>query len=172
MPEQMDRRSFLKTAAGGTVVLASLPMLGVTTEHPAAPGCKVLTPSQAALVGTIADRIVPADEYPGGRDAGVVFYVDRILAGRFGRFYRNRYARGLKLIDGLSQKKFGHDFLSLESEQQVSILKALEFGDAARAEARGFFGLLRQHTMEAYYGDPEHGGNRDQASWKMIGFEG
>ena len=26
-----------------------------------------------------------------------------------------------------------------------------------------------QHTMEGYYGSPRHGGNRDAASWHMLG---
>jgi gluconate 2-dehydrogenase gamma chain len=169
--EQMDRRRFLKSAAGGTVVLASGAMLGTTAENGLASGCKVLTAYQASLLGMAADQIVPADDYPGGRLAGVVFHIDRILAGHFGNFYRDRYERGLRVIDQLSHKSFGHDFVSLDSEQQVSLLKALESG-AAPEPGREFFALLLQHTMEGYYGDPEHGGNRNHASWKMIGFEG
>jgi len=25
------------------------------------------------------------------------------------------------------------------------------------------------HTMQGYYGDPRHGGNRDAVSWTMLG---
>ena len=32
-----------------------------------------------------------------------------------------------------------------------------------------FFALLVDHTMQSFYGDPRHGGNRDGASWKMLG---
>jgi gluconate 2-dehydrogenase gamma chain len=28
---------------------------------------------------------------------------------------------------------------------------------------------VRAHTMQGFYGDPRHGGNRDRASWKMVG---
>jgi gluconate 2-dehydrogenase gamma chain len=168
----MDRRRFLKSAASGTVALASLPVLAIPLANSLAPGCKFFTVSQAALVGAIAEQIVPPDEHPGANDSGVVFYIDGILSGRFGYFYRDRYEQGLKLVDGASHKQFVRSFSSLEGTQQIAILRALESGETAGSDGREFFALIRQHTMEGYYGDPEHGGNREGASWKMIGFEG
>jgi gluconate 2-dehydrogenase gamma chain len=32
-----------------------------------------------------------------------------------------------------------------------------------------FFEMVRDHTLEGYYGSPRHGGNRDELSWKMLG---
>ena len=168
----MDRRRFLKSAAGGTVVLAYLPALGMPPEKSVAPACKFFTVAQAATAGSVVQQIVPPDEYPGAKDSGVVFYIDGILSGRFGHFYRERYEQGLKLLDGASHKQFVRNFSSLEDTQQIAILRALESGQAGGAEGREFFALIRQHTMESYYGDPEHGGNHEGASWEMIGFEG
>jgi gluconate 2-dehydrogenase gamma chain len=173
MSNPMDRRDFLKSmAASGTVALTSLPVLEAAVNRSVAPGCKFFTVSQAALVENIAEQIVPADEHPGGKSAGVVLYIDGILAGRFGKFYKNRYEEGLDMVDVVSQKRFTRNFASLSPEQQISILKALESGDAVADSGRDFFALLLQHIMEGYYGDPQHGGNRDEASWKMIGFGG
>jgi gluconate 2-dehydrogenase gamma chain len=168
--DTMDRRDFLKSmAASGTVAVASLPVLGATMQHPLAPGCKFFTVPQAALIEAVAEQMVPADESPGGKAAGVVFFIDGVLAGRYGKFYRDRYEAGLSMINAASQKQFGNIFVSISREQQTAVLKALQLPDAAGLE---FFGLLLRHVMEGYYGDPEHGGNRDGASWKMIGFEG
>jgi gluconate 2-dehydrogenase gamma chain len=36
---------------------------------------------------------------------------------------------------------------------------------------RTFFGLLRNHTLQGYYGSPRHGGNRDVVSWRMLGVD-
>jgi gluconate 2-dehydrogenase gamma chain len=33
----------------------------------------------------------------------------------------------------------------------------------------GFFQIVVDHSMQGFYGDPRHGGNRDGASWKMLG---
>lgn len=168
----MDRRRFLKSAAGSTVVLASIPVFGVTADHSLATGCKVFTVAQAATLGAIAVQFVPADNDPGAKEAGVVFFIDGLLAGRFGKFFKDSYERGLGMVDEVSTKRFGRNFVALEPDQQVTILKALESGDAAGNDGRDFFSLILRHTMEGYYGDPEHGGNRNSASWKMIGFEG
>jgi gluconate 2-dehydrogenase gamma chain len=38
-------------------------------------------------------------------------------------------------------------------------------------DKRAFFELVREHTMEGYYGSPRHGGNRDAVSWRMLGLD-
>ena len=117
------------------------------------------------------DRI-PSDADPGGKAAGVVFYIDGVLAGPYGKFYRSNYEEGLAMIDATSQKQFGNAFASLSSDHQATILQDLQAGHSRRESRHEFFGLLWRHVMEGYYGDPSHGGNRDGASWKMINFEG
>ena len=37
---------------------------------------------------------------------------------------------------------------------------------------KAFFELLLQNTIEGFFSDPIHGGNRDMAGWKLIGFPG
>lgn len=171
MSNSMDRRDFLK-AAGGTVAIASLPVMSAAVQGSLAPGCKFLTIPQAAMIESISEQMIPADESPGGKVAGVVFYIDGVLAGPFGKFYRTNYEEGLAMIDAASQKQFGGNFASLSSDHQAAILQALQSGHSRRESRHEFFGLLWRHVMEGYYGNPEHGGNRDGASWKMIGFEG
>ena len=34
-----------------------------------------------------------------------------------------------------------------------------------------FFALVIDHTMQGFYGSPQYGGNRDEASWKMLAIE-
>ena len=171
MSNEMDRRDFLK-AAGGTVAIASLPARGAAVQGALASGCKFFTVAQAAMIESIAEHMIPADESPGGKAAGVVFYVDGVLAGPFGKFYRTSYEEGLVMIDAISQKQFGDKFVSVGSDHQAAILQTLQSGHSRRESRHEFFGLLWRHIMEGYYGDPSHGGNRDGASWKMIGFEG
>jgi gluconate 2-dehydrogenase gamma chain len=170
MAEPIDRRSFLKSAAGGTVALVSLPALAVSSEA-TGQSCKFFSASQAALVAALAEQIVPADEYPGAHSAGVVFYIDAILAGRYGKFYTPRYEQGLKLVDEISQKQFDLNFVSLPTDQQTSLLQGMESGAAGEA-ARQFFFLILRHTMEGYYGSLELGGNREKIGWNMLGFGG
>lgn len=170
MGEDIGRRRFIKCAAGSTVALASMQVFGTAADH--ARGCKYFNVAQAATVNAIAEQIVPADDSPGAHEAGILFYIDGLLNGRYGGFYRERYESGLKLIDRFSRGQFHKDFVNLNSDQQISVLKALESGSAAGSEGSRFFVLILQHTIEGYYGDPEHHGNPGNASWRMIGFEG
>jgi gluconate 2-dehydrogenase gamma chain len=58
---------------------------------------------------------------------------------------------------------FKKAFPDLPPEQQTEVLMEVETKDAE------FFNLIRTHTMQGFYGDPRHGGNRDEVSWKMLG---
>ena len=139
---------------------------------PQQPTYKIFTAPQAAMVGAIAEQLIPKDDYPGGKEAGVVQFIDAKLAGPYGKFYIDRYEAGLKLVDEVSQKIASGDFVSLNSGQQQKVLSSLEAGLEGEPTAQEFFGLIREHTFEGYYGDPEHGANPNSASWKMIGFGG
>ena len=66
-------------------------------------------------------------------------------------------------MDAASRSKFGKPFLELSSEQQVEVL------NDAEENSKLFFELILAHTRQGFYGDPRHGGNRNMASWKMVG---
>ena len=59
--------------------------------------------------------------------------------------------------------KFGKRFAELAAEQQADALIEVE------ENLRAFFDLILTHTRQGFYGDPRHGGNRNMASWKMLG---
>ena len=172
---KMDRRDFVKSiAASGTVAMTAWSGLAEISSagDPLQMTYKVLTAPQAATVGAIAEQLVPADDYPGAKEAGVVQFIDSKLAGPYGKFYVDRYDAGLATVDKVSHKIAGGDFASLGSEQQVNVLRALEAGIEGDPSAQEFFRLIAEHTFEGYYGDPEHGANRNGESWKMLGFGG
>ena len=58
---------------------------------------------------------------------------------------------------------FGKRFAELAAEQQSEALIEVE------ENSRAFFDLILTHTRQGFYGDPRHGGNRNMASWKMVG---
>lgn len=68
----------------------------------------------------------------------------------------------------------GSSFADLSSDKQIELLTKMEQGQApaeawARISSTEFFGYLVSQTMQGFYGDPRHGGNREGASWKMLG---
>jgi gluconate 2-dehydrogenase gamma chain len=157
------------------------------------------TPAEGAAVEAIVDRLVPADNLsPGGKDAGCAVFIDRQLAGPFGRaqglYMRGPFAEGLPqqglqspttpaeryrsalaaLDRYCQQQQGGKAFAALSPEQQDQILHGIEDGHVQLPETDGtaFFELVLQNTMEGFFADPIHGGNRDMVAWKMLGFPG
>ena len=113
-------------------------------------------------MAALCDQIIPADQTPGAAWAGVVNYIDRQLMGPFRR-QRGAYRSGLAALDQETRHFGGAPFAALSPERQTVILSNLQ------GENRRFFDLAIAHTMQSYYGDPRHGGNRDAVSWRMLG---
>src|SRR5438067_3716324 len=80
---------FSATSARALVVQGNLPWAPNAGAPPAPvhPGPWVyLTPEEGAAVEALVDRLIPPDpQTPGGKDAGCAVFIDRQLAGTFGR---------------------------------------------------------------------------------------
>lgn len=121
-----------------------------------------LSDVHARILTALCDQIIPADDFPSASQAGAVAYIDSQLARHY-RQHRDSYRKGLAQVDAMSRARFSVAFADATPAQQLEITAALE------KENRTFFELVRQHTMEGYYGSPRHGGNRDAVSWRMLG---
>ena len=122
---------------------------------------RYLTPAEAATADAICAQIIPADQDPGAHEAGVVNYIDLQLATHF-KQHRETYRRGLAVTDAISLSTHGLRFTDLPFAKQTEILRDVQ------KKARPFFDLILAHTMQGFYGDPRHGGNRDGVSYKML----
>ncbi|MBI5685065.1 MAG: gluconate 2-dehydrogenase subunit 3 family protein [Verrucomicrobia bacterium] len=165
-----NRRRFVKTVAAGVGGAFLLPARGADASV-----WRFFTNADARLVDAITEQIIPADQDPGARDAGVINFIDKQLAGRLRR-HRQAYRDGLIGVDETSRAMFGREFVVLAPEQQTEVLKALESGKAKgetwrKQSSAAFFRLIRDHTMAGFYGGPQHGGNRGYASYKMLGLD-
>jgi gluconate 2-dehydrogenase gamma chain len=136
--------------------------------------------NEALIVAAAVARIFPSDESgPGAKEAGVAIYVDRQLAGPYGRD-AHRYTQGPFEEDAAPE--FGYQGKATPREIYREGLKELagflrvsaaEQDDALRKiEGSTFFSLLRQHTIEGMFSDPLHGGNVDMVGWQLVGFPG
>jgi gluconate 2-dehydrogenase gamma chain len=163
---KLNRRRFIQVA---TAAAAATPLMSCLSTH--SPWC-FLTEQEARTLEAMCDRIIPADQDPGAALAGAVNYIDIQLAGHFRR-HQKAYRQGIAGVDETSQNQFGKTFTALPAGKQDEVLKALEKGQAAgetwkKRSSKRFFAMVVSHTMEGFYGDSRHGGNRDRASWKML----
>ncbi|MCP5412926.1 MAG: gluconate 2-dehydrogenase subunit 3 family protein [Alphaproteobacteria bacterium] len=210
-----SRRRLLASAAALPILAATAVALGrsISGELPWSPfagdpptpvnpmGWYFFNADEAAMVEAMVDRLIPADDLtPGGKDCGCAVFIDRQLAGSFGKGDRSywagpflpglptqgyqgklapaaRYRLALGALNRHVNETRKTDFVKLAADDQTAVLKGLEDGSIALALAPGFggrdfFSLLLQNTMEGFFADPLYGGNRDMASWKMLGFPG
>ena len=201
-----DRRSFLKGSVAGSAaaLTAALPQTaqaqqnGLTAEALPA-GYAYLNPEEAAFVEALVDHLVPADELtPKGTDIGINVYIDRALAGGWGKGDRlymqgpwktgvpsqgyqlpltpaELYRYGIAAANAFCRKAYGKAFYQIAKGQREEFLLDLQAGKVqfeGGPPARVFFSLLYQNVMEGMFADPMYGGNRDKAGWKLIGFPG
>jgi gluconate 2-dehydrogenase gamma chain len=142
--------------------------------------------------------MIPADELsPSGTDCGVPVFIDRQLAGAWGagaKMYRagpfhqglpeqgyqlaltprDFFAAGVQAANAWSRKTYGKEFDRLTQDQRTEALKTMQDGEAEfdGFDLKAFFQRLLAITMEGFFSDPIYGGNRNKASWRMLGFPG
>ncbi len=167
----LTRREFLKltglVAAGFAFVSGCL--------SPRRSDTRDLTDDETRVLEAVAEQIVPTDEWPGGRDAGVVNFIRTQLEGPYRRF-RDDYRKGLEAMTGTCLARYQKRFETLSWDEQTSFLKEMESGRLDDGPWKGgfsrrFFEMLRSHSLEGYYGSPRHGGNKNYVSYKMIGLD-
>ena len=181
----MKRREFLTmpaAALGGTLLytLAGEPFRLQAQDGNVKVPLRFFTAAEARVIAAACERIFPSDANgPGAKEAGVVIYIDRQLAGPYGAD-KYRYTKGAfvesvpehgyqgkenpreSYHDGIA--KLGANFDELPAEQQIEKLHSLE--------KTHFFQLLRAHTIEGMFCDPMHGGNAGLIGWQLIGYPG
>jgi gluconate 2-dehydrogenase gamma chain len=138
----------------------------------AAPPLPTSTPgTHLAALGALAEAILPSDDGPGAREAGVVDFLARQLATPyFAPFADNLYDLG-RALDEWAQAR-GHPFAALDvatRQQAVAKLATGTLGLEGISEVE-LFEMIHSLTLEGFLADPRHGGNRGQVGWRSIGF--
>jgi gluconate 2-dehydrogenase gamma chain len=181
----MKRREFLTIPAGalgGTLLytLAREPLRLEAQDGAVKVPLRFFTAAEARVISAACERIFPSDASgPGAKEAGVVIYIDRQLAGPYGAD-KYRYTKG-PFVDSVAEHGYqgkenpretykiglaalGTGFPDLATEAQIQKLQSME-------QTR-FFQLLRAHTIEGMFSDPMHGGNAGLIGWQLIGYPG
>ena len=168
-----DRRDFLTrtgTMLGGAWLLGLGPALesaGQYARRALREGLpfQVLTPREALDLEAVSAVMIPTDDTPGAREAGVVHFIDRSLETFFAPYAPPVQGWLAALRDRVRENHDGLDgFADLSEATQADVLREME------AEG-GAFGLVRILVMLGMFSHPDHGGNRDQVGWRLLGYE-
>jgi gluconate 2-dehydrogenase gamma chain len=166
----MTRRDFLAASGGviGTSLMAAhAPALLAAAEaaakaHEAGAAFLHLDAADAAGLEAVAARIVPSDDTPGAREAGVIHFIDQAL-GSFMADSAAFLSEGRMGLDARARDAHGQPFAALDPESQDALLREIE--------DTPFFDLLHYLTVAGMFALPTYGGNRAYTGWKLIGFD-
>lgn len=200
----LGRRDFLKgvVVGGGAAATAATALPQETqAQQPAAPaaGYEYLNLEEQAFIEAVVDHMIPADDLtPKGSDVGINTYIDRALAGGWGKGDRlymqgpwgkgtpnqgyqlpmtpaQLYRASIPASNCYCRKTYSKEFADCTAEQKEAFLKDLMAGKVTFEDglsSRAFFTMLYDNVMEGMFADPIYGGNKDKVSWKMLGFPG
>jgi gluconate 2-dehydrogenase gamma chain len=209
------RRIFLKRlgSASGAVALAPVATGTALVSGPAvastqdkAPASEQaltaylsFSPDEAVFVEAMVNVMCPADQLtPSGVDCGLAVYIDRQLAGGFGkgdRLYMRGpwkqgkpqlgyqlpltpeqfFKAGVAATQEVCTKRIGKLFDLLPRADADAFLQDLasdKLHHPRVALASWFNDLLYPLFVQACFADPIYGGNRNKVFWKMIGYPG
>jgi gluconate 2-dehydrogenase gamma chain len=167
---QMSRRAFLNAggdAAKGSCIILTMPMIltacgQANDARTSNNDFQLLSEEEVLEYSAISARIIPSNGTPGATEAGVIYFIDSVVAD-------NREVEHQILKDGLATlqsegaAQFGvASFYLLKDEQQDQLLRQIESSE--------FFNTIRFLTVAGMFSSPEYGGNRDKVGFELLGF--
>jgi len=99
------------------------------------------TPPEYRVIDQLTELIIPRDESPGARDAGVSEFIDFMIAHDVD--LQPRFRSGLRWLDE-------HGFTGQQTELLTRIAYRKHFVKGEE-EGQSFFKLLRRYTVMGYY---------------------
>ncbi len=126
---------------------------------------------QFSMIECLAEMIIPTDNTPGAKEAGVAEFIDFMVANRVPvtMHYRFRttqatlragsevqveFVAGLDWLNARTKSGFGSEFLNCSTEQQNATLEELAYKSKYKPgteSGRQFFNLMRDYTVVGYY---------------------
>jgi gluconate 2-dehydrogenase gamma chain len=132
---------------------------------------RVLGPREWKTIDAIVQRILPSDDGPGAREAGVIAFIDRQLASPPLSPLAPVVVELAKQIELHAQKAHGRAYTELSAADQDAMVAKLSRAELSLSlPERPLYDALHSLTLEGFLSDPNHGGNADQVGWKYVDF--
>ena len=129
------------------------------------------SPQHYRMVEHLAEMIIPDDDSPGAKKAGVAEFIDFMVANRVpvstsrdirstddaiaaGNEEQNRFLAGLDWMNAHTRSEFGREFTDCTPEQQNSLMEELAYKAKFKPtteSGRAFFQMMRDYTVVGYY---------------------
>jgi Gluconate 2-dehydrogenase subunit 3 len=186
-PDRLTRRRFIGLIASFSVVSSLLPFNSLSSLFASEKGdslnskrvlegnFKFFNPNQAQVIEEVTSLIIPSDDSPGAKEAGVVFEIDKTIAEN--QRLKNSYTKGIESWNQMAKQLGGKDsFLDLNQDEKMEILN-MAYASKSLARRGGVsdpYGamlpgillinhLIRQ-TIAIFY--------TSEVGWRLVGYQG
>jgi len=149
----MDRREALR-AFGAATALALLPHEAMAAWSRVTAGLRPtegLSDAQLALVGAIADTIIPRTDTPGATDVGVPAFVSVIVGENYTDVERGAFITGLDAIEAQAKTTGGAPFTELAPTARAAVIESIESATDRRAEPERTYWRLKGLVVHGYF---------------------
>lgn len=155
---KIDRKEALKRTAlliGGAVFAPNA--LGVLQGCTAQPGVdwepELFSNEQARLTSSLADVIIPKDEYPSASEAGVPAFIESMINDVYTEEQRNEFLDGLDAFAEKSRLELGGEYYesSEEDRYQLTYNENQDLLELEREEDVPFFLRFKELTILGYF---------------------
>ena len=112
---------------------------------------QALDPAQMALVGAVADTIIPPTDTPGATDVGVPAFVDLLLAEWYTPEERDGFVTGLDALAARCRETMGGEFPGLDGPDRERFVATLDGATGQPGSAEGTYARLKSLTVYGYF---------------------
>lgn len=112
---------------------------------------KVLSSDQAKLVAEIAERIIPATDTPGAKEAGVPSFIDNAINLNILGEKRTKLLEGLSQFATMATEKFGKSFLDISDTEKDEVITAVAMDGAVGDKTNPIFKQLKELVVAGYF---------------------
>lgn len=157
----MDRREALKQLTlltGGALSFSTVAgLMGGCRATNENASLQTLSPAQNELVSELTERIIPATDTPGAKDANVNQFIDHMLTNWHTKEEKQHFLEGLDHVDELSNQQHDRKFVQLSKEHKIDVLEVLQqeaMGNPTptpNTDLKPFFSMIKELTIVGFY---------------------
>ncbi|HVY66633.1 MAG TPA: gluconate 2-dehydrogenase subunit 3 family protein [Gammaproteobacteria bacterium] len=151
----LTRREALRRVSlllGGTALIGE--SVWVSGAAQGATSKPLFSANEIALLGEIADTILPATSTPGAKAAGVGPFIAVMVTDVYDAGQQKIFRAGLKTLERECRKQNGADFMSATPAQRTALLERLDREQYEAAQRGGpphYFRMLKELTLLGYF---------------------
>jgi gluconate 2-dehydrogenase gamma chain len=127
-----------------------------------------LTAAQWQALEQLMITVLPRDEQPGAAEAGVMCFLRRALPQGRWSTSGELLTSGLRTLDALAQQRCGAPFAACGAGDRDAIVAWVQ--RVPQGQTQRFLALAIEMALTGFLCEPRHGGNRQFAGWKTIGW--